>query len=241
LDAEDDDEEEDDLWDGPAWRWPPFELPPLHLPTFTLPAFHLPALRLPSLPRPPLDAMPRWTLPAGAAVVVAAGLGGWLLLRPRAEQVKPLPVQPVEQPAPAPAAPVQPSLPLTAAEPSDAQLQLLLEAWLQAKAALLAGQPPGQPLDQIARPVPVQRLQEQLRANEQAGAVETVTARVTSLRTTERSPQRIAVEATLTYSDRRSSSDGTLLSQTPSSNLRNIYVFARDGQQWRLAAFRPSP
>ena len=241
LDAEDDNDEEDDLWDGPAWRWPPFELPPLTLPAFTLPAFHLPALRLPHLQRPQLDAMPRWTLPAGAALVVAASLGGWLLLRPRAEQVKPLPVQPVEQPAPAPAAPVQPSLPLTAAEPSDAQLQLLLEAWLQAKAALLAGQPPAQPLDQIARPVPVQRLQEQLRANEQAGAVETVTARVTSLRTTERSPQRIAVEASLSYSDRRSSTDGTLLSQTPSTNLRNIYVFARDGQQWRLAAFRPSP
>jgi hypothetical protein len=57
----------------------------------------------------------------------------------------------------------------------------------------------------------------------------------------ERSPQRIAVEATLTYSDRRSGNDGTLLSQTPSTTLRNLYVFARDGEQWRLAAFRPSP
>ena len=89
--------------------------------------------------------------------------------------------------------------------------------------------------------MPVQRLEEQVRANTAAGAKETVSATVTGLRTLERSPQRIAVEATLTYSDRRSGSDGTLLSQTPSTTLRNVYVFARDGEQWRLAAFRPSP
>ena len=224
-----DEEEDDELWDGPAWSWPRLELPALNLPAFTWPQLALPEL-------------PRWGLPAGAAVLVAAGLGGWLLLRPRAERVKPLPVQPVEQPAVKPAAPApQPAVPLTAANPSDAQLTRLLEAWLAAKAALLAGQPADTPLEAIARPVPVQRLEEQVRANTAAGAKETVSATVTGLRTLERSPQRIAVEATLTYSDRRSGSDGTLLSQTPSTTLRNVYVFARDGEQWRLAAFRPSP
>ena len=224
-----DEEDDDELWDGPAWSWPRFELPALNLPAFTWPQLALPEL-------------PRWGLPAGAAVLVAAGLGGWLLLRPRAERVKPLPVQPVEQPAVKPAAPApQPAVPLTAADPSDAQLTRLLEAWLAAKAALLAGQPADTPLEAIARPVPVQRLEEQVRANTAAGAKETVSATVTGLRTLERSPQRIAVEATLTYSDRRSGSDGTLLSQTPSTTLRNVYVFARDGEQWRLAAFRPSP
>jgi len=151
-------------------------------------------------------------------------------------------VQPVEQPVAKPAAPVvQPAVPLTAADPSDAQLQRLLEAWLAAKAALLAGEPAAQPLEAIARPLPVQRLEEQVRANAAAGARETVSATVTGLRSLERSPQRIAVEATLTYSDRRTGSDGNLLSQTPSTTLRNVYVFARDGEQWRLAAFRPSP
>jgi hypothetical protein len=236
-DLEEEDDGDDDLWDGPGWSWPALQLPAWRLPEWRLPA-------LPQLPRPDLGAMPRWGLPAGAALVVAAGLGGWLLLRPRAEQVKPLPVQPVEQPVAKPAAPVpalQPTVPLTAADPSDAQLQSLLEAWLTAKAALLAGQPAGQPLEAIARPLLVQRLQEQLRANAAAGAKETVSASVTGLRSLERSPQRIAVEATLTYSDRRSGNDGTLLSQTPSTTLRNLYVFARDGEQWRLAAFRPSP
>jgi len=236
------DDDDDDLWDGPLWSWPQWSWPQWQPPALRLPSLSNPLEALPALPRPDLAAWPRWGLPAGAAVVVAAGLGGWLLLRPRAEQVKPLPVQPVEQPAAKPAAPViQPAVPLTAADPSDAQLQRLLEAWLAAKAALLAGGPAEQPLEAIARPLPVQRLQEQVRANAAAGARETVSATVTGLRSLERSPQRIAVEATLTYSDRRTGSDGNLLSQTPSTTLRNVYVFARDGEQWRLAAFRPSP
>ena len=235
TDGEDEEEEDDDdLWDGPGWSWPSLELPRLQLPALRLPALQLPA--------PAFADLPRWALPTGAAVVVAAGLGGWLLLRPRSEPVKPLPVQPLEQPAPSAAAPVvAPALPLTAADPSDAQLQTLLEAWLKAKAALLAGQTPAQALDAIARPVPVERLQEQVRANAAAGARDSVNATITGLRSLERSPRRIAVEATLTYSDRRTDANGTLISETPSTTLRNIYVFARDGATWRLAAFRPSP
>jgi hypothetical protein len=231
-------DDEDDLWDGPAWSWPRLELPAISLPKLAWPE-----LSLPQLPLPSLEAWPRWALPAGAAVVVvAAGLGGWLLLRPRSEQVKPLPVQPLEKPAPSAAPPVVvPALPLTAADPSDAQLQTLLEAWLKAKAALLAGQTPAQPLDAIARPLPVERLQDQLRANAAAGARDSVNASITGLRSLERSPGRIAVEATLTYSDRRTDANGSLISQTPRTTLRNVYVFARDGEAWRLAAFRPSP
>jgi hypothetical protein len=194
-DGEDEEDDDDDLWDGPGWSWPSFELPRLRLPALHLPLLHLPA--------PAIADLPRWALPTGAAVVLAAGLGGWLLLRPRSEPVKPLPVQPLAQPAPSATPPVvAPALPLTAADPSDAQLQTLLEAWLKAKAALLAGQTPAQPLDAIARPMPVERLQEQLRANAAAGARDSVNATITGLRSLERSPRRIAGEATLTSRDR---------------------------------------
>ena len=40
----------------------------------------------------------------------------------------------------------------------------------------------------------------------------------------------------LAYSDERRSATGRVLSSTSPRTLRNIYVFGRDGDQWRLAA-----
>jgi len=214
-------EDDDDLWDGPRWR--------------------LPALRLPELPS--LEDLPRWALPAAGGAVVVIVLGGWLLLRPRPQAVQPLPVQPAEQPtaaAPEPTPqPPAPAFPLKAADPSETQLQELLEAWLAAKATVLAGEQPPIALTDLARSSQVALLQRQEQANRSAGATETVKASVESFSVSERSPNRIAAQVTLRYSDERRSSSGAVLSQTPSTTLTNTYVFARDGDRWLLAAFKP--
>ena len=222
---------DDELWAGPG----------LGLPRWTLPELRLPELNLPALPS--LTDLPRWSLPAGAAVVATVlAVGGWLALRPRSDRPAPPPaparVAPPAQPTPKPK-PVA-ALPLTAPEPSEAQLQQLLQAWLNAKGALLAGGSSSLALEQLARPLQVEKLEQQLQANRQAGASETVKATVDSLRISERSPRRIAAEVTLTYSDERRSSDGQLLSSTPPTSLHNTYVFARDGERWLLAAYQPS-
>jgi hypothetical protein len=221
--AADEQPEDDDLWDGPRWRWP--DLP------------HIPEL-------PALQDLPRWSLPAAGVAVVVLALGGWLLLRPRTETAQPLPVQPAEQskrvaPEPPPKPPA-PAFPLTASDPSDAQLQELLETWLAAKAAVLAGQPSPVALADLARSAQVERLQQQLQANRSAGASETVTTTVQSFSVSERSANRIAAQVTLQYSDERRDSSGKLLGQTASTTLRNTYVFARDGERWLLAAYKPS-
>jgi len=218
LDAEATDDN-DDLWDGPQWR--------------------LPQLQLPAMPA--LADLPRWALPAAGGAVLVIALGGWLLLRPRSQPAQPLPVQPSEQ-AQAPAAPpppVAPSFPLTAADPSETQLQELLEAWLEAKAAVLAGSNAPLPLNDLARSAQVALLQRQEQANRSAGATETVKASVESFSVSERSPNRIAAQVTLRYSDERRSSTGAVLSQTPATTLTNTYVFARDGERWLLAAYKP--
>jgi hypothetical protein len=211
-------EEDDDLWDGPNWR--------------------LPAV-------PALADLPRWALPAAGGAVVLIALGGWLVLRPREQPVQPLPVEPIEQvkpPAtpPTPAVPAAPSIPLTAADPSETQLQELLEAWLAAKAAVLAGDNAPLPLTDLARSSELKKLQRQEQTNRSAGVTETVTTNVESFSVRERSPNRIAAQVTLRYSDERRSSSGAVLSQTPSTSLTNTYVFARDGERWLLAAFKPS-
>ena len=189
-----------------------------------------PAWRLPELPR--------WALPAAGAAVLVIALGGWLLLRPRNTPVQPLPVQPAEQAQPEP--PPAPAFPITSADPSETQLQDLLETWLAAKAAVLAGQKPAVALEDLARNNQVQQLQRQEQANRRSGITETVKAVVESFSITERSPRRIAAQVTLRYSDERRDSGGELLEQTASTTLRNTYVFARDGERWLLAAFKPS-
>lgn len=132
-----------------------------------------------------------------------------------------------------------PSFPLTAPEPSDTQLQELLEAWLAAKAAVLAGDNAPLPLSDLARSSQVQLLQRQEQTLRTAGATELVKAKVESFTVSERSPNRIAAQVNLQYSDERRSSSGAVLNQTPSTSLSNTYVFARDGDRWLLAAYKP--
>ncbi len=236
-DFEDDDPDDEALWDGPPF-WESWQLRE-RLSTWRS--------RLP-------DPWPRWSLPAGVLIALAAAGGvAWLGLRPGSERGRPIPVQPssaltppptAQKPsrpaatAPAPA-PASNALPLNAAEPDEAQLQSLLEAWLQAKAAVLAGKTPAQPLTDLARPLLITRVEKQQGENRSRGEIETIEASVQSLQIRERSPRRIATAVSLRYSDQRSDPSGRVLSRTPASELRNLYVFARDGDTWHVAAFRP--
>ena len=185
---------------------------------------------------------PAWPFPLVATVAGVAlaglGLGGWLALRPKPEQGIPLPVQPLTaQPAslakPKPK-PRQPELPLQAPEPSEAQLQRLLEAWFQAKAAVLAGQAPALPPSQLAVASLVAALDQDRQADLDRGETQTVTAKVTSLEIASRSPERIEAKVTLRYGDERRNQAGKLLEQTPEGERQNIYVFGRNQKSWKL-------
>ena len=195
----------------------------------------------------------------GAAAAVLAVLAGALFWPRPAERTpataQPIPVQPLAPATPkapaaatsakppaatAPAATPAAGLPLTAAAPQTAQLQPLLEAWLAAKAAVLAGGTPAADLASLARPEMAARLQAERREDAARSETQVLAVSVRSLRVVERSPQRIAVEAELAYSDQRRGSDGKVLDRTAPTTLRNIYVFGRDGDRWRLAATLPA-
>ncbi|MFM8260541.1 MAG: IMS domain-containing protein [Vulcanococcus sp.] len=194
--------------------------------------------------RPDLSALaqpPRWAWATGLAVGVAALAGGsWWALRP-SPQPRAIPVQPIPSPPPAAPPAVVPELPLQVAEPSDSQLRDLLNAWLEAKGALLAGEPSSRDLQTLARPALVSALERQLAENRARGERERMEASITSLTVTERRGNRLAAAVVLRYSDARLTSTGTVLSRTPSRELHNVYVFGRDGDTWRLVAFRPGP
>ena len=202
-----------------------------------------------------------------AALVVLAGLTA-LVIRPR-PPVTPIPITPAERPAGsdakpapkpaplpataqpgatpgAPPAPPKPAPPRPAAEvplrsdtPAPAELQALLEAWLQAKATVLAGRNSAAPLAQLARENQVQRLESERREDASRGQTQRIETTVSDLTVESRSANRIAVLATIGYSDQRLDAGGQPVGEaTRIPALRNRYVFGRDQGTWRLVSFQ---
>ena len=145
-----------------------------------------------------------------------------------------------------PVSPGVTTFPLTVAEPNEEQLKDLLEAWLEGKYRLLADSrhlpPPPQSgyplLSDLARNPQVEALERQKERNNSAGITEAVKISVESFTVLERSPNRIAAQATLRYSDEVRDRSSRVLSQTPDTTLTNTYVFARDDGRWLLASFK---
>lgn len=236
----DGDQEDGDLWDGDEspWYlryWP--QLPTLSLPTLRWPVFSPPTLK-------PLH----WAAIAGGVAV--AGTLCWVWRpKPQSLAVQPLPAPPQ---APAPAAPraAEPieatALPLRSPSPSEAQIRALLEGWLQAKAAVMAGNTPAIALDSLADPDQITRLNRQRAQDQSLGQTLTMTATLSDLRILPDTPgsgvppTQIQVLAQIRYSDERRDRGGQVLSADAPRTLRNTYGFRRgsDGL-WRLTDFRP--
>jgi hypothetical protein len=228
--------DDDDLYDPqehwlegwlPQWRWPEDWRWPDQ---WSLPA--LPAIQRPSKRQLGLGG-------AGVAVVVA--LAATALVRSRSQAPKPPLTQPpvAKQPvaAVAPVPKAAPAAPLSAAEPSDAQIRALLEAWLNAKAALLAGKTSTIPLAAMARPSQIARLEATVAEDQNRGETEAITTTIQTFAVDERSPSRIAATVSLNYSETRLDRSGSPTGPTSTLQLNNRYVFARDDGNWRLVSF----
>lgn len=245
---------EEDGLEWPRWEWPQWEWPQWQVPRWELPQRAAEALQ--GLRWNPADwPLSRWGKPA-ALTLLALGVagGGLLVIRSRWGQPDPAAITSPPPPAP-PKPPLKPSAggpqPLAAKpepagadllqsnEPSDAELQALLERWLAAKASVLAGKEAPQPLENLARPYLVGQLQRQRREEASRGESQRIETTVRQLTVTSRTPQRIEAEVELTYSDELRDREGKLLERTPEGSRSNRYVFGRDGATWKLAAFRP--
>jgi sirohydrochlorin ferrochelatase len=193
-------------------------------------------LRWPVPPRP-------WLLAGGAALLLLAG--AWVLRqRPSAPPPPPSPAplpapasRPPAAPAPTPAPAVGPSLaPLDAERPDAAQVRRLLESWLTVKGDVLAGEAIPEDLDRIARQGPVDLLIKERRTDAARGQTQRLDVRITDLTLSESGPRRIVAVARLRYSDQRLDANGKVVETTAPMELRNGYVFGRDGDSWRLVA-----
>lgn len=259
---EEDPYEEDPLgwprWEWPRWQWPPQALSGWRMPSLTLPRIDPSRVALP--PRasaalrklrwePGERPLPRWGKPAALTLVALGVVGGGLLVvrslgGPSDRPAKP--TAPAPPTAAAPAVPPPKAAPapiadgaLRTAEPSEAELQGLLERWLAAKASVLAGEKAAHPVENLARPRMVKQLEVQRRQEAARGETQRIEAVVRRLTISDRTPQRIVAEVELTYSDELRDREGKLLERTPVGSLSNRYVFGRDGTTWKVASFRP--
>jgi hypothetical protein len=137
-----------------------------------------------------------------------------------------------EAPAPAPAA-----IPLRSQEPSAAEIQTLLETWLTAKAAVLAGDEPQASLEDLAQDGQLRQLQAERRSDQSRNHTQRIDTSVESLRLEASSPQRVAAVASIRYRGERRDSEGQAVGQPSILTLRNRYVFSREGDTWRLVSF----
>ncbi|MCP9849727.1 IMS domain-containing protein [Cyanobium sp. Morenito 9A2] len=236
-----------------AWRPPELRLPTPGGPSLKRPVFRRPTFNVPrfNLAKLNLPEQPRWTR-AAALSVLALGVaaGGFALVRQRlapgtpqagmapSASVPPL-TQPVSPPVVKPAPSLPATLPLESDEPTPEELQALLEAWLKAKAAVLAGGSASLPLEELARTPQVERLRRQRREDEAAGRIEEIRSSVRRFTVTNRAANRIEAEVELSYSDELRNRQGQVLKRTPEGSRSNRYVFGRDGKTWKLVFFRP--
>ncbi|CAK6699848.1 IMS domain-containing protein [Synechococcus sp. CBW1107] len=238
--------EDPDLQEVPLLRWS--DLHPAQLRSnLWEPAVSRISTELAALPRPLL-----W----GGALVVGGGLlaTGWWLWSPHvadqgrqdsqvaAPQKTPspsstaAPTQPQAQPSATMPTPAQ-ALPLEAAEPSEAQMRALLEGWLAAKAAVLAGDKPAVALEAVARSNQAAAVEGERRRDQARDRRQVIDTKVLDLRITEQSPRRVVLVAELRYSDQTLAADGAVIETTPPFTLTNTYVFGREDGPWQLVSF----
>ena len=153
--------------------------------------------------------------------------------------VQPVATGPSTAQSPTPTVP-QPT-PLNTDQPSETELRTLLDQWLATKRSVLGGEAMPSDLERLARPDPIARLAAEQKRDAGRGERQLIDVEVTGVRIQNQSPSRIALLADMNYSDRRLSSDGKVVTRTPPTTLRNVYVFGRDGQTWRLVATQPAP
>ena len=249
--------EDSDDAPGGGFVWPSLPRPTLP----SMPQLQWPELQWPELPQPSRST---W-IGSGVflAVVLVIGVFSVVGLRRDAEQPQlagePSIDSPVDQLPPAGQQPgsadnateASEQEPASATEsdadpvlrserPSEAQLEALLQAWLDRKALVLRGDGSAdERLEPIARTRLINQVRQQRSADQSEGLTQKVEATIDFMRVISRTPQRIELRADVDYSDQTLNAAGTVVNSTAPRSLKVTYILGRDEDGWRLQAYAP--
>ena len=128
------------------------------------------------------------------------------------------------------------SIPLTSSDPSNQEIQSLVEAWLEGKADILNGLE-SQFLSSVARAYLFNRVVEQRKKDKLLGQRQVIDASITSINIVQKSDRRIAADVELNYQDKMISSSGEILSETVIPSLKVKYIIGKNKKNWLIVDY----
>ena len=129
---------------------------------------------------------------------------------------------------------------LRSEQPSDAQLEALLQAWLDRKAIVLRGDGTAdERLKPIARVGLINQVRRQRSVDQSKGLTQNVEASIDFMRVISRTSQRIELRADVDYRDETVNAAGAVVDRTAPRSLKVTYILGRDADGWRLQAYAP--
>ena len=127
-------------------------------------------------------------------------------------------------------------IPLTSSDPSNQEIQSLVEAWLEGKADILNGLE-SQLLSSVARPSLFNRVVEQRKKDKLLGQRQVVDTNITLINIVQKSDRRIAADVELNYQDKMISSSGEILSETVIPSLKVKYIIGKNKKNWLIVDY----
>ncbi len=127
-------------------------------------------------------------------------------------------------------------IPLTSLDPSNQEIQSLVQAWLKGKADILNGLQ-SQYLNSVARASLFNRVVEQRKKDKLLGQRQVIDASITSINIVQKSDRRIAADVELNYQDKMISSSGDILSETVIPSLKVKYIIGKNKKNWLIVDY----
>ena len=128
------------------------------------------------------------------------------------------------------------SILLNTIEPSEQEIQFLIEAWLKGKADILNGLE-SEILISVARPSLFNRVINQRKKDNLLGQKQIIDTNINSIEIVQRSKNRIAADVDLNYKDKLIGSSGEILSETVIPSLKVKYIIGKNKNNWQIVDY----
>ena len=120
--------------------------------------------------------------------------------------------------------------------PTKDQIEILIKAWLESKAKILAGEG-SEDLSLFVKEPLSKRLNQERDKDIKSEEKQIIKAVIKSLELESRTVKRIAVNVDLNYKDQRIKSSGEIISETTIPSLKVKYVLGRERNLWQLVDY----